>query len=96
MRYFLIGVACAVAAAGVTNPVRAQVPAAPAVPAQLSQAYSGIYPYPFPGVTPRDAYREGSVNRWEFERIEGPLPAAMQGPSVDGNRGGDGGDGGRD
>lgn len=93
MRYFLIRVACAVAAAGVANPVGAQAPLPAAVPTQLSQAYSGAYqPYPFPGVTPRDAYRDGLINRWELERFEGPLPAAMQGPSPDGNRNGDGGD----
>jgi hypothetical protein len=52
----------------------------------------GTYkPYPFPAPTPRDAYREGLINRWKLEQLEGPLPAAMQGPSPDGTRGGDGG-----
>jgi hypothetical protein len=43
--------------------------------------------YPFPGLAPEDAYREGLINRWELERYEGPTAQAMQGPSVDGSKG---------
>jgi hypothetical protein len=48
--------------------------------------YPGIQPYPFPAPTPRDAYRQGLINRWELEQYEGPTPQALQGPSVDGSR----------
>jgi hypothetical protein len=39
--------------------------------------------------TPDDAYRQGLINRWELEQIEGPLPQAMQGPSPDGGKSAD-------
>jgi hypothetical protein len=29
---------------------------------------------------------DGLINRWEIERLEGPTPQALQGPSPDGNR----------
>jgi hypothetical protein len=80
MRHLLIGVTAA-AIIAVIGPVRAQAPQPwppAAYPAQR---------YPFPGVTPEDAYRTGLINRWELERYEGPTPAALQGPSVDGSRG---------
>jgi hypothetical protein len=40
--------------------------------------------------TPDDAYRQGLINRWELERLTGPVPQAVQGPSPDGNKGGNG------
>ena len=43
--------------------------------------------YPFNAPTPRDAYRQGLINRWELEQLAGPEPQALQGPSVDGRRG---------
>ena len=49
--------------------------------------------YPFPAPTPRDAYREGLINRWELEQYEGPMPQALQGPSPDGSRVNGGGEG---
>lgn len=76
MRNLFIGVA-AVATIAVIGPVLAQVPPA-AYPVQR---------YPFPSVTPEDAYREGLINRWELEQFAGPTPQAMQGPSVDGSKG---------
>jgi hypothetical protein len=79
------------------SPVRAQLPSPAAAPQQWPPAaYSGssYQPYPFPAPTPRDAYREGLINRWELEQFEGPTPQALQGPSPDGTRGGDGGGGG--
>jgi hypothetical protein len=96
MRILLIGLTLAVTMAG---PVRAQVPSPAAVPPPWPQAaYAGstYQAYPFPAPTPRDAYREGLINRWEFERFEAPTSQAMQGPSPDGTRGGDGGGGGRE
>jgi hypothetical protein len=85
-------VTLAVAGATIISPVQAQT----ASPQSPSAAYTGSTygPYPFPAPTPRDAYRDGLINRWELERLEGPLPQALQGPSPDGNRGGDGGGGG--
>ena len=80
------------------SPVRAQLPSPAVAPPQWPPAayFGSTYQrYPFPAPTPRDAYREGLINRWELERFEGPTPQALQGPSPDGNRGGDGGGGGR-
>jgi hypothetical protein len=34
--------------------------------------------------TPEDAYRQGLINRWQYEQMTGPLPQALLGPSVDG------------
>ena len=67
-----------VVALNLIGPARAQAPsgAAWAVP-----AYQG---YPFPGLPPSDAYRQGLINRWELERLEGPTPQALQGPSPNG------------
>jgi hypothetical protein len=76
------------------SPVYAQFqsPAAPPPPLwPPPQVASG---YPFAAPTPADAYRDGLINRWEYERYE-PLPEALQGPPANGTRGGDGG-GGRD
>jgi hypothetical protein len=97
MRYLLKGAALAIAVGVIIGPARAQTPMSPAAPPQWAPAYSGgtYQPYPFPAPTPRDAYRNGLLNRWELERYEGPTPQALQGPSPDGNRGGDGGGGGR-
>jgi hypothetical protein len=94
MRHLLMRVTLAVVASTVISPVWAQITSPP--PQWPPAAYpSGTYqPYPFPAPTPRDAYREGLINRWQLEQLEGPLPPAMQGPSPDGTRGGDGGGGG--
>jgi hypothetical protein len=109
MRHSLMRVALALTAVTIVGPVRAQVPApvaaAPQYPVPPSLAAlppsgyptAGFQPSAIQAPTPEDAYRDGTINRWEYERLVGPLPAAFQGPSVDGNRGGDGGsfDGGR-
>jgi hypothetical protein len=91
-------VTLAATAATLIGPVRAQVPPPAAAPPQwpppAADSGSTYQGYPLSAPTPRDAYRDGTINRWELERLEGPLPAALQGPSVDGNRGGDGGGGG--
>jgi hypothetical protein len=87
MRHLLIGVMAAAtmavigsAGAQVTPPVAAQ-------PSWPPAAYS-VQRYPFPAPTPEDAYRKGLINRWELERYEGSTPQALQGPSVNGARGG--------
>ncbi len=94
MRDLLFCAAIAVTVASI-SPVRAQAPSPAAVPPQWPPAahFSGTYqPYPFPAPTPEDAYREGLINRWELEQLQGPLPQALRGPPVDGGGGGDGGD----
>src|SRR5438309_1109688 len=96
MRPLLTHVALAAIAVAVIGPVRAQVPPTAIVPPQPPPAayygYGNAYqPYPFPAPTPEDAYRDGLINRWQYEQLAGPLPSAMQGPSPEG-RGGDGGD----
>ena len=90
MKHFLIG-ALAVTVASV-SPVGAQAPSPAAALWQRPQAAnvgSTAQPYPFPSVTPSDAYKQGLINRWELEQYEGPTPQALQGPSPDGgNQGG--------
>ena len=91
-----LAVAGAVAGVAAIGPVRAQAPSPAAIPPQWPPAaYVGStsQPFPFPAPTPRDAYRDGLLNRWQLEQLEGPLPQALQGPSPDGSRGGDGGGG---
>jgi len=92
-------IALAVTGALIIAPVRAQVPQLAAVPPQgPPPAYSGstYQGYPILAPTPEDAYRDGTINRWQLEQLTGPLPQALQGPTPNG-RGGDGGsfDGGR-
>ena len=80
----------------IISPVQAQIASPAAFPPQwLPADYSGstYHRYPLLAPTPWDAYRDGTINRWELEQLEGPLPQALQGPSPDGNRGGDGGGG---
>src|SRR3954447_24350306 len=95
MRHLSMRVALVVTGALIISPVRAQVPQLAAVPPQeLPPAYYGYgnvyHPYPFPAPTPEDAYRDGTINRWQLEQLVGPLPSAIQGPSPNG-KGGDGG-----
>jgi hypothetical protein len=86
MKPLLIGVTAALTIA-VTGPVLAQVPppgaGQPWPPATYSAGYQS---YGFPAPTPRDAYREGLINRWQLEQLEGPTPQALQGPSVDSSK----------
>ena len=89
-------VTLAATAAIIISPVQAQIASPAAAPPPWPPvAYSGstYQPYPLLAPTPRDAYRDGTINRWQLEQLEGPLPQALQGPPVDGNRGGDGGGG---
>jgi len=86
MKHLLIGVTAAIAIAAIGQ-VWAQVPPPGAQPPQLASA--AVYPLDAP--TPEDAYREGLINRWQLEQLTGPMPQALMGPSVNGNRNGDNG-----
>jgi len=97
MKRLLLRLALAATAATIISPVRAQMPsqiaALPQQPpaANYGYGYGNTYqPYPFPAPTPEDAYRDGTINRWQLEQLVGPTPPALQGPSPNG-KGGDGG-----
>ena len=75
LKQLLIAFAIALALIG---SARAQAPAGPAAAAPTYQGY------PFVGLPPSDAYKQGLINRWELERLEGPTPQALQGPSPNG------------
>lgn len=90
MKHLLIGIVAALTMAAI-GPGWAQVP--PPGPQQALLPPPASYPLNAP--TPRDAYREGLLSRWELEQLTGPEPQALQGPSVDG-RNGDNGGGGKD
>ena len=87
MKHLSIGLTLALTAAA-SNPVQAQAPS----PAWPPAAYPGgaYQPYSFAALPPWDAYRQGLINRWELEQLQGPIPQALQGPSPNG-RGGSGG-----
>jgi hypothetical protein len=90
MKHLLIGTTLAVMAVTTIRPAQAQmypVPAASPPPAY----YGSTYRYPFPALSPEDAYRQGLINRWELQQYAGPLPPALQGPSVNGDKGASGG-----
>ena len=87
MRHLLTRAALAVTAAIIVSPAQAQSYPAPVAPPPPPSASTSV----FPGPTPEDAYRQGLINRWEFEQIAGRLPPALQGPSVDGSKGGSNG-----
>jgi hypothetical protein len=89
MKHLLIGITAAITMAAIGQ-VWAQAPAP-----GPQQAFAPASLYPINAATPRDAYRQGLLNRWELEQLVGPEPQALQGPSVDGERGGGGTDGGR-
>jgi hypothetical protein len=100
MRHLLIGMTLAAAVASIVSPAGAQAPS-PTTPQWQPPPYNSSgyqsywYWYWLNAPTPADAYRQGTINRWQFEQLAGPLPAALQGPSVDGTRGDSGGGGGR-
>ena len=87
MKHVLIGVTAAMTIA-VIGQVWAQAlpPATPPAWPPAAAYPSPVQRYPFNGAAPRDAYRDGQINRWDLERFEGPTPQALQGPSVDGNK----------
>ena len=84
MRHFVIG---AVAAFAIASPAVAQVPYSrfpqPAAPtaAYYGSSWGSVAP------TPEDAYRQGLISRWDLERLEGPLPQALQGPNPNSTKG---------
>ena len=82
MRQRLIGVAAAVTLLAAAGQVWAQT----AAPWPQPQ-WASVGPYPFNAPTPDDAYRQGLINRWEYEQFAGPMPQALQGPSVNGEKG---------
>jgi hypothetical protein len=85
VRYPSIGITVAVAV--IISPVWAQAPPPETYrPQRPPASYPDPYGYRFVAPTPRDAYRDGLINRWELEQLEGPTPQALQGPSPDGNR----------
>ena len=84
MKHIIAGIAAAMTLT-VLDPAGAQVPAGQ--PQGPSAAYADPYGYGSGAPTPADACRRGLISRWEFERLEGPLPSALQGPSPNGNKG---------
>ena len=92
MRHLLSGIAVVITLAIIISPVWAQA----LLPVQLQPpsvaSYSDplnapSYSYPLNAPTPNDAYKQGLITRWELERLVGPTPQALQGPSPDGTRG---------
>lgn len=88
MKHLLIGITAAITVAAIGQ-VWAQVPA----PGTQQTQWTVPAPYPINAPTPRDAYRQGLINRWEMEQLAGPEPQALQGPSVDGEKGNNDGGG---
>jgi hypothetical protein len=73
MRHLSMRVALAIAGAAIISPVQAQIApqiaAVPQWPPAANYGYGNVYqPYPFPAPTPEDAYRDGTINRWQLER----------------------------
>jgi len=84
MKRLFVGMAAAMTLA-IIDPVGAQAPVGQ--PQWPPTTHPGPDQYRFVAPTPRDAYRQGLINRWELEQLEGPTPQALQGPSPDGNKG---------
>jgi len=86
MKPLSMGVAAAIAVA-VISPVGAQAPYPTGAPPQWPTAT-----YPDPNAwrsvapTPWDAYKQGLINRWQYEQLAGPLPQALQGPSPESDK----------
>ncbi len=93
MKYLLIGIAAAIVIAA-SSPVGAQAPISGLPQGQPLTTYPDPNRYRFNAPTPDDAYRQGLINRWELEQLQGPTPPALQGPSPNGSRGGSPGGGG--
>lgn len=88
MKHVLSAITAAITV--IINPVLAQTPPSGSYQPRYSPTPSNSYNYRLYAPTPRDAYRERTINRWEYQQLEGPLPPAFQGPSPDGGRGGGG------
>ena len=76
MKRLLIGISAASSMA-VICPVWAQV---------LPATYPDPNTYRLVASTPEDAYRAHLINRMELERLTGPIPQALQGPSPNGDQ----------
>jgi hypothetical protein len=81
----LAHIASAVAIAAMISAAWAQTPA-PMFGPWSGASYPDPYSYRLVAPTPEDAYRQGLINRWELEQLEGPTPQALQGPSPNGDR----------
>lgn len=81
----ILRIAATVGVLAITSPAWAQSPLPAPSPFVVPPAYPAQPRYRY--TTPGDDYRAGLINRWELERIEGPLPPALQGPNPSGNRG---------
>ena len=86
MRYLLTGITAAIAVI-IINPVWAQAPPPGTYQPQWQTAPYSDYGWRFVARTPSDAYRQGLINRWELEQLEGPTPQALQGPTPNGDKG---------
>jgi hypothetical protein len=84
MKHILVGITTVMTLA-VIDPGRAQVPAGQ--PQWPPPTYPDRNLYRFVAPTPEDAYRQGLINRSELEKLEGPTPQALQGPSPNGGSG---------
>ena len=84
MKNLLSGVTAVVTIAIIGLPAWAQAP----FPAfGQPQPPPAAYGYRSNALTPDDAYRQGLINRSELERLAGPTPQALQGPSPNGRSG---------
>lgn len=76
-------VAAAISLAGI-GAASAQMPYPGSMPPQYDP---DLFSWRYVAPTPEDAYREGYINRWQLEQLEGPTPQALQGPSPNGEKG---------
>jgi hypothetical protein len=73
---------------GIASPAWAQAPyPAFGPPQQPPAAYPNQDGWRSTSPDPEDAYKDGLITRWQFEQLRGPLPQALQGPSVNGSKG---------
>jgi hypothetical protein len=78
MRRLRMGIAAATITVAAVSPSWAEFPP--------PGGYPDPYRYRFVAPTPEDAYRQGLINRWELEQLQGLTPQAEQGPSPNGSR----------
>jgi hypothetical protein len=60
---------------------------AAAHPVWAQGGYSDPNRWRYVSPTPEDAYRQGLISRWELQQTGVSLPAALQGPSPNGEKG---------
>ena len=85
MRHLSIGVTVIATLTAIGRVWAQGLPYSP--PQPLPPAVYSASRLPAPGLAPEDAYRDGLINRWELEQYAGPVPQALQGPAVNGNKG---------